>query len=136
MSRDHSLALQTAVIAALIADAAVAALVAGRVYDHVPADPVWPFIRYGADLVVPFEATTIDGGEIDITLHAFARGFGRGEVKQILRAVQAALHEAPLGLADGYLLYLTHIRSRILEDQTEQSAWHGTVEFKAVTGAV
>ena len=56
MPVDHTLALQTAIVAVVTGDTDLDQLIAGRIYDYVPADPVFPFCRIGPMTAAPFEA--------------------------------------------------------------------------------
>lgn len=133
-SRDHSLALRKAIVTVLRADATIAAACGSRVLDYVPDPPAFPYIRYGVDIVSPFEATGVAGGDIAVTIHVFTHGNSTDQAKSLMKAVLKALDERPLVLSDGYLIDIAFAGSRLIADQDVASAYHGIVEFTATTG--
>jgi hypothetical protein len=122
------LALQKAIYTRLAGDAALAALVATRLYDNVPGDAGFPYLALGEN-----ETRDWPGGtEHRLALHAFSRSGGRAEAKRIMGAVNAALHDASLMLEGHELVNL-----RFLDGTTRREAdgmtWRGTIRFRAVT---
>ena len=93
--RDHESALQKAVLAALKADAAVAALVGARVFDQAPQGTACPYLTLGRCESRPVAA---DGGGVEqsLTLTGVSRFSGSEEAKAMAAAVRACLHEAVL----------------------------------------
>ena len=96
---DHESALQKAVLAALKDDAAVGALVGGRVWDQAPEGAGVPHLLIGRCESRPVAA---DGGGVEqrLTLTGVSRFAGSEEAKAMAAAVRACLHEAMLE-ADG-----------------------------------
>ena len=126
MSAD--LELQKAIYAQLAGDEDLAALVATRIYDNVPGDAGFPYLAIGGN-----ETRAWPGGmEHRLAFHAFSRSGGRAEVKRIMGAVNAALHDASLTL-EGHAL----VNLRFLDGTTRREAdgitWRGTIRFRAVT---
>jgi len=122
------LALQKAIYERLAGDAALAALVAARIYDNVPGDAGFPHLALGEN-----ETRDWPGGtEHRLALHVFSRGGGRAEAKRVMGTVNAALHDASLTLEDHALVNL-----RFLDGTTRREAdgitWRGTIRFRAVT---
>jgi hypothetical protein len=134
LSADHSLALRQAVIAALRTNAPLAALVGQAVYERVPNPVTWPYLRYGVDILSPYEATGTSGGDLALTIHVFAKGPASDQARQIVRAVHVALDGARLALFSGFLIDIAFTGSQLLEDQSEPNAYHGIVQFDARTG--
>lgn len=126
MSAD--LELQKAIYARLADDADLAALDATRIYDNVPGDAGFPYLAMGGNDTRDWPG----GAEHRLTFHAFSRGGGRAEVKRIMGAVNAALHDASLTL-EGHAL----VNLRFLDGTTRREAdgitWRGTIRFRAVT---
>lgn len=86
---DLNLVVRKDVVLFLNADAAMVALVAGRVTGpEVVPDIVWPFVRYSYGGSVGYEATELDGGEVRPQLHVFA------ETEDACTAVCAELVQA------------------------------------------
>lgn len=130
---DPSLELQKAIVARLRADAAVTALVAGRVYDAPPISPVFPYITLGEADVLVQRADCYDGSECSMSVHGWSRATGFPEVKRIAAAVRASLHEAPLELADGERLVDVEVTdNRALRDPDGLTS-HAVVTVRAFT---
>lgn len=132
-ARDLSGPLLAAVITQLMSDSAVSAIVGPRVYDYVPASPVYPFIRCLTAIVTPFEATGgIRGGLVLVQVDTFTKDYGTTQVNQLNGAVAECLDETQLSLSEGNMLDIAWQRSKVIADPTEQGAWHGVVEFEAL----
>lgn len=86
-----SLALQGAIVAALKADADVAALVGARVFDVVTPGADYPYISLGEDQVLPDGGDCFDAYDIRSTIHLWSRTVGFPEVKRLAAAVDAVL---------------------------------------------
>lgn len=132
MSMDADLALQKAIYARLVADEAVAELVAARIYDNVPGDTAFPYVTLGEALVSDWSAGEARGAEHRLVFNAYSRGGGRSEAKAIMGALNAVLHEAELEL-EGFTL----VNLRFLDAETRRepdgATWRGTIRFRAVT---
>lgn len=90
---DHHWNLQKAVHGALTA----ASVAGGRVYDDVPADPIFPYVQIGAALPIVDGVLPGDDGIAEIlTLHVWSRHRGQKEVKQIASAIYDTLHQTAL----------------------------------------
>lgn len=98
-----SRALQKAIVAALKADATVAASVGARVYDMAPADAAYPFISFGPTSVVPDNAELITGREETVQVDIWDRSNGlMHPARALADAVYDVLHEETLTLDDPY----------------------------------
>ena len=111
-----ALALQGAIIAALKASAPVTAIVADRVYDHVPRNPAtealtaaFPFVAISDWQELSDDADCIDGAE----------------------AVKRALHKADLDLGDTALVMIEHDGTRTLRDPDGLTS-HAVITFRAL----
>jgi len=96
---DHESALQKAMLAALKGDAAVDALLDGRVFDHAPEGGGFPHLLIGRCESRPVAADGC-GVEQRLTLTGVSRFAGTEEAKAIAAAVRACLHDRALE-ADG-----------------------------------
>lgn len=139
MATEPTLALQEAALARLKDNAAVADLVAERIFDRIPGDPsrppppnIFPYVRLGEDQDVPDLAECIDGSEIFATFHVFSRGYGKVEVKRVAGAVKRALHAADLTLDDNKLLLIEHFRTDFFTDDDGLTE-HAVITFRALT---
>jgi hypothetical protein len=119
---DVSLELQGAITQALKGNAALTALIAGRVYDRVPRNStgqvtaVFPYVSYGPEQDIPEQADCMDASDIFLQIDIWSRGVGRPEAKQIARAVKDVLHDADLSLTDNALVSLSYEGRRVLVD--------------------
>lgn len=86
-----ALALQAAMVAALKADAAVAAIVGARVYDRVPEDVVFPFLVIDGVTETPDRAEDLASVEVAGVWRVWVRDGGRaGETAPRPRATTLA----------------------------------------------
>ncbi|WP_353475518.1 DUF3168 domain-containing protein [Salipiger sp. H15] len=125
------LALQDAVVLALLADADVAALVSGRVFVEPQDDVVFPYIHLGRQDASADRIGCYTDDSIIFSVECHSRPVSaRVEALQIAHAVRMALDDAELAL-DGYTLdwcdYLTHAVSRSSAGDT----YTATVAFEA-----
>lgn len=106
---DSSLPLQGALIAAMKADAGVAALVADRVYD-VPKGtngqpPLKPYVSLGPFQVLPEDADCSEGVSVVIQIDGWDdKGPGTTGAKKLGAAIARLLQNAELALGDGQRL--------------------------------
>jgi Protein of unknown function (DUF3168) len=137
---DPGVALQRAIVQALLADSAVAALVAKGVYDTVPRDSdgspsaPFPYVTFGETQTIPELSECTDAAETFVTLHTWSRKVGFGEVKALSAAVITALHDQPLTLASGAIQSLLMQDSRTLRDPDGITS-HGVITFQILTDA-
>lgn len=112
MSYALALDLQKAVHGRLSADAALAALVAGHVYDAMPPGKLPPlFVLLGDETVRDRSDATARGAEHDVTVSVVSDGRGFAEAKEAAVAVSDALLAPGLTLARGYLVSLRFRRA-------------------------
>jgi hypothetical protein len=102
----RALALQEAIFAALSGDAALSALVDGRINDepvHLddPTSGSGPYVTLGDEKVRRWNAQGLTGAihEAEVSIHAASGGFA--DVKRIAAEVERVLGQTPLTLAAG-----------------------------------
>jgi hypothetical protein len=83
MLTDPRLALQKAIVGALMADTDVKAVVSDRIYDRIPRNQAtgaitaeFPFIGLGDTQLLPELAECTDAAETSITIHCYSRAVG------------------------------------------------------------
>lgn len=138
MPADHSLALRRAVVAHLAADAGIGSIVGARVYGEAVPDPVvWPFVRVGLMLPVPFEATCLDGMEATFAVSGFAKGPDAQNAYGLGALIQLALDGADLALSldAAHAVSIDWTTSQTVRDTGEADAYQAIVQFNAVTAA-
>src|SRR5688572_23107172 len=95
--------LQKAIFEALGANGALAALVGARIFDHAPANAVFPYMTFGRTSVYDWSTGTESGTEQLFTVHVWSKGKGKKEALEIMELAREALHDAALEL-DGHRL--------------------------------
>lgn len=117
-----TLELQGAIVPRLKAHAALAAIVGGRVYDHVPRSSAgevtgqFPFVALGHWAEAPDDADCIEGAEIFGRVECWSRGVGKPEALRMAEAVRAALHNAEIDLTANALVDLEWVRTDTIRD--------------------
>jgi hypothetical protein len=131
------LELQGVVVAALKADAAVTAIVEGRVYDSVPRDAStgkvtakFPFVSLGPTDEVSNDADCSTAFDIAVQIDCWSRAVGYPEVKRLADAVRRALVGDNLTLNDNALVLLEHRLTRTFRDPDPLTS-HSALTFEA-----
>lgn len=128
---EPSLELQGAIVAKLKADAAVTALIAGRVVDRVDPGLPKPYVVVGDDQVISAHADCLDGStEVFATLHAWSGLPGKRECKQVAGAVVAALNQKPMTVNGYRLVSIEHDSTAHLLDPDGVTS-HSVIVFHA-----
>lgn len=127
-----SVEFQDAVLAALNADAAVAALVGARIYDAPPAaGRVFPYLSFGPSDFVRDDMDCVEYRLEALQIDCWARAEGRlWPGRELVDAVVACLHGAELDLATHALAKLLVSSARVMGDPDGVTA-HGVVLLEA-----
>ncbi|MCK0139026.1 DUF3168 domain-containing protein [Aliiroseovarius sp. F47248L] len=113
MSYGVSAALQQAVYQRLTGDVTLSTLVAGAIYDAVPAGIITgTYVSLGPEDVRERSDMTGYGALHDITVSVVTDEAGFQSAKDVAAAVSDALVDAALPLARGQLVYLNFHRAR------------------------
>ncbi len=132
MAKDHSLLLRKGIVNHLKANATLVALVpSARIYgEQPPAEPAWPFIRYGLPSVTPDRFDCYEGGTHAVTIHAFANGPYTDSILTIRAAIIAALDDASIAITgDAGVTLIRHDLSNLIRDTEEAGAYHDIHQF-------
>ena len=125
--------LHRAIIAALRADAGVAAKFGDRIYDQPPTEPQTPWLRIGEVLEVRELADAKDLYECYVDIHVFTtENKGLNWCRECCAAVVRALDQAPLDLPNAAMLEVFHRSTRAFLDVDGRTG-HGIVNFRALT---
>lgn len=129
-----SWALQTAIFAALAADAGIKAVLGDppRVYDEVPRNAAMPYLVIGDDKETDWNTSTDTGTEHALILHVWSRARGRKESKAIADAIRTALDDANLAPPGHTLIGIKYQSAEFLR-QTDGQTYHAILRFRAVT---
>lgn len=135
MARDTSLPLRQAIVRTLRADTGLTAIVpVSQNYGmRSPADPPFPFTRYGSPDAVPLRAQCLDGVTIGFTVHSFSKSDYEDECARINAAVAQSLDGLTIGLDAGFpaKAHIAWLGSQIIADSDDASVWHGINRFEA-----
>lgn len=135
MANDPTLYLRRAIVSALKS----AGIAGGRVYGpHPPANPVWPFVMVGNAEAEPMSAQCLDGSRFSVTVHTFDKGSDEAGAAELNRAVAGLLDRKPLPLATPFpasMRALRWVRSQIIRDSAEATAWHGLVNLSGTVSS-
>jgi hypothetical protein len=123
-------------------DAGLTALVpAERIYTQVVASPApaWPFVRYGAPTGVPIRQACVDGLEVSVAMHTFAKAREQSGAivetaedfaQRIGAAVVRALDGKRPALPGGGYARILFANSLLLMDGAEEDAFHHVANFR------
>ncbi|TMV84479.1 DUF3168 domain-containing protein [Thioclava sp. BHET1] len=129
---DAASELQKLVYQTLLADAAVAALVADRIFDGIPADAIYPAVSFGPSDFLPQPAAGIVLKEHDLQLDVWCQDQGRKRpCKEIVGAVSAAVDFAPLLLPAPLRLVQIWVRRTQVLDDPDGITTHGIIGLAA-----
>lgn len=134
MAQDLSLGLREAIVAYIRSDAVVMAYLDQFYGERQPADAAWPFGRYGFDTAQKFQVSGVDGNEIEVNLHVFAKGESSDAVKPVMKALVKSLDDAQLSMDEGGVVDISFVQSQTLPDGPD--GFHGIVTFTALVGVV
>jgi len=102
-----------------------------EVYDDVPQDGTYPYIVIGEASSGEFDTKTFNGFETGVVIHSWSRYDGRQEVKEMMGAVYAALHNVLIEVEDfNTVLCLFEFSETLLED--DGITRHGIQRFNLV----
>ena len=125
--------LQDLIVATLKADPAVAAIVAGRVYDIAPPQNAraFPDITLGPNDYVPEDMDCIIGREETFQIDCWTKEHGRLRAcRALVDAVKDALHLPDLSLSENALVLMRVELARVIRDPDGITA-HGIVQVTA-----
>lgn len=141
MANDYSLPVRRAILTALKANVPLTALVPStNIYPQSPPGvPTWPFIKYGAPSGGPVSAACVDGSEITVALHSFAKPrvvsgsvveTAEDHAARVGAFVAAALDRKRLSLEDGEGAKVRWTGSQLLQDPAEADAYHHVSNYR------
>jgi len=125
--------LQKAIFAALGGDAALSALLgSNKIFDHAPANVVFPYITFGRTSIYDWSTGTESGTEQLFTLHIWSKARGKQEALTIMETARACLDDGGLVL-DGHHLVSLRLEFAEARYNDDLSIYHGLLRFRAVT---
>lgn len=141
MADGPTLALRKAVIAGLLADAGVAALVGTRVYDEPPQGVSFPYVRFGAadQAALRMDCHTDDDVAFSVECHARPDAVAqtvhpRVQAERLGHAVRLALDQAALSV-EGYTLDWLDYQTQAVSRAGDGRSYVAVVAFFAALAA-
>lgn len=129
-------ALQGALHARLVADAAVAALVGARVHDFAPQAPdggdaaVFPYVEVGRIVLAEMDTKDALGFDFVARIHTRSRSGAAREAKLIQGAIYGALHLVSLPVAGWNTILLRREASEV--SRAQDGSFHGVCEYRGL----
>lgn len=105
------------------------------VYDHVPQDSSFDYVRIGDLESGEWDTTTELGQEHDVDIHVFMRSdkLGKKQAQQLQKLVYDALHQAELVLDAGAALVDLRCTFQTTFTEPDGITQHGVSHFTAQT---
>lgn len=104
------------------------------IYDFVPQNASYPYVRIGLDSAVEFDTKPTTGNELDATIHIWAQAAGAKSIKTIMDKIYQRLHRQEANLtATGYTVVqcLCNFQTVMLESSHDggDKYYHGVMRF-------
>ena len=128
---DHSLELQKTIYDTLSGDSTLTSTYGANVYDYVPDNSSFPYIKVGEETSVDNGTKTLQGNEHTLVIHTFSQYRGSKEVKNIMSRIYALLHESSLSVSGASLVNLRFEFSDVIKENDGLTT-HGLQRFRAV----
>ena len=97
---DFAVTLQTTVYNALLASNPLTTKLGGNnIYDFVPENTAFPYVKIGDQTMVDDGTKTKKGTDFTLMIHTFSRYRGSKEIKEIMSLVYDVLHESSLSVS-------------------------------------
>jgi hypothetical protein len=121
-------AVHAAVYGVLKNDATLATLVPGGIWDHVPQDPTWPYVRIGGLLEEPDDTMGRQGRGVALVVHVWSQYRGASEGYGIIDRVIALLRYTaltPTGWTHGDTRHVRTVldEPELVDDVQVQHVW-------------
>jgi hypothetical protein len=96
-----------------------------------PTSANFPFIEIGAGQALPADAGGDTGAEEYLDLHVYSRTGGQKQVKEIMTAIYAALHQQTLTVTGRTSAHCFYDSSRVI-DTPDGLTRHGIMTFQII----
>ena len=97
---DFAVTLQTTVYNALLGSSPLTTKLGGNnIYDFVPENTAFPYVKIGDQTMVDDGTKTKKGTDFTLMIHTFSRYRGSKEIKEIMSLVYDVLHESSLSVS-------------------------------------
>ena len=137
MADGYSTGVQAALRTALVADAGVAALVAGRVVDEPREDVVFPYIRFGTITPLNDDTDGARGASVTVGLEVHSRPIaGKIEAARVCEAINDALHRRPeVVTVAGYTVVDVEVQTWTVTRKSDGASYVGTLALQVQLSA-
>ena len=126
---DFAVTLQTTVYNALLASNPLTTKLGGNnIYDFVPENTAFPYVKIGDQTMVDDGTKTKKGTDFTLMIHTFSRYRGSKEIKEIMSLVYDVLHESSLSVS-GAMNNMTFEFSDIIKENDGLTT-HGVQRFR------
>lgn len=128
---DFTLPLRATLLSLFTADAPLTVLIGTRVYDAVPQETAFPYIRLGDQIITDYGDKSEPGQQFVETFHIFDRSpanRGQKSVNQIQARLYLLLHEKQIAVSGGQAYLVRFEDQRVLTD--DGLMWHGTSSYR------
>jgi len=126
-----ALELQKAIVACLVADADLAALVEDRIHDGAPRGLAFPSVTLGANGQADWSSGNEAGGDIRLDLHVWSREVGKREAWTIIGHLMRLLHDTEFVL-EAHALVLIRVTYAEVRLDPDGITEHGVVRVAAL----
>ena len=126
-----ALELQAALVAGLLADADLVALVDDRIHDGAPRATAFPSVTLGETGQADWSSDNEPGGEVQLALHVWSREIGKREAWTIIGHLMRLLHDVPLTLDEHALVTIRVTFAEVRLDPDGMTE-HGVVRIAAL----
>lgn len=128
---DHSLELQKTIYDTLSGDSTITTTYGANVYDYIPDNSAFPYVKVGEETSVDNGTKTLQGNQHTLVIHTFSQYRGSKEVKNIMSRIYALLHESSLSVSGASLVNLRFEFSDVIKENDGLTT-HGLQRFRAV----
>lgn len=128
---DNSLELQKTIFNTINNDSIITSTLGADVYDFVPDNSSFPYIKIGEETSVDNGTKTLQGSEHTLVIHIFSQYRGSKEVKNIMARIYALLHESNLSVSGASLVNLRFEFSDVIKEN-DGLTMHGLQRYRAI----
>lgn len=134
MTADTLWPLQTGLYAHLRGNAPLTALLAAGadgIHDHVPMGSSFPYIVIGELSARASDTQRHTACDAQITLHSFSRQAGMRELRDVMAAITASLHNAAPAISGHHIALCQEILTDVRTDLDGETR-HGRQQFRII----
>jgi hypothetical protein len=128
---EHSLQLQKVIFDTINNDSTITSTLGADVYDFVPDNSAFPYVKVGEETSVDNGTKTLQGNEHTLVIHTFSQYRGSKEVKNIMARIYTLLHESSLSVSGASLVNLRFEFSDVIKEN-DGLTMHGLQRFRAI----